>query len=66
MGCVTLCGYVYTAQRLMQIIEISIGFCTHFIGTFIGLGLSVNEPQGFICIERRRKFLLILAATPCK
>ena len=37
MACIELCGGVHTAQR-QRLTQISIGFCTHFIGIGLGVG----------------------------
>ena len=61
---VEFCGGVHTAQK-QRSMQISIGFCTHFIGismVLVSVLGSVNEPLGlltpkiiFVGIEERTK-----------
>ena len=61
---VEFCGGVHTAQK-QRSMQISIGFCTHFIGiSMVSVSVlgSVNEPLGlltpkiiFVGIEERTK-----------
>ena len=39
-----MCGGVRTAQR-QRLVQISTGFCTHFMAISIGLGLSVGQSE---------------------
>ena len=41
-ACVELFGSVHTTQR-QRPMQSSIGFCAHFIGICIGLGLDVGQ-----------------------
>ena len=40
MACIELCGAVYTAHR-QRAMQISIGFCTHFIPICLGFALGI-------------------------
>ena len=41
-GSIIMCGNVFTAPTLRPM-QISTGFCTHFIGLGLGLGLGVRQ-----------------------
>ena len=40
MACIEFCGGVHTAE-IQRAMRISLGFCTHFIGICMGLGVEL-------------------------